>query len=120
NPQLEQPGSTEPISSRSAAFFPRSNRDSGVHLCTESSIRGLRLRNCFRVARCLSLSWNAFLAIEVAGSCHIDIFGALLLMVSAAALVRRWRATAAVGLGLAISEKFLPLPPPPPSWKRVC
>ena len=55
NPQLEQPGSAEPISSRGAAFFPRSNRDSGVHLCIQSSICGLRVRDCFRVARCLAL-----------------------------------------------------------------
>src|SRR6202023_880745 len=68
----------------------------------------------------LAFAWNPLLAIEVAGSGHIDIVGALLLMVSAAALVRRWRATAAVALGLAIAVKFLPLPPPPPSWKRVC
>ena len=54
NPQLEQPGSAKPVSSRSAAFFPRSHCDSGVHLCTESGICGLRVRNCFRVTRCLA------------------------------------------------------------------
>jgi len=40
----------------------------------------------------LVFAWNPLLAIEVAGSGHIDIVGALLLVVSAAALVRRWRA----------------------------
>jgi hypothetical protein len=59
------------------------------------------------------------LAIEVAGSGHIDIVGALLLVVSAAALVRRWRAIAAVGLGLAIAVKLLPLVLLPVYWKRV-
>jgi alpha-1,6-mannosyltransferase len=67
----------------------------------------------------LAFAWNPLLAIEVAGSGHIDIVGALLLMVSAAALVRRWRATAAVALGLAIAVKFLPVVLVPLYWKRV-
>ncbi len=67
----------------------------------------------------LVLAWNPLLAIEVAGSGHIDIVGALLLLVSAAALVRRWRATAAVALGLAIAVKFLPVVLLPLYWKRV-
>jgi alpha-1,6-mannosyltransferase len=67
----------------------------------------------------LAFAWNPLLAIEVAGSGHIDIVGALLLLVSAAALVRRWRATAAVGLGLAIAVKFLPIVLLPLCWKRV-
>src|SRR5207248_9952806 len=49
----------------------------------------------------------------------IDIVGALLLLVSAAALGRRWRAIAAVGLGLAIAVKFLPIVLVPLYWKRV-
>jgi len=67
----------------------------------------------------LAFAWNPLLAIEVAGSGHIDIVGALLLVVSAAALVRRWRATATVALGLAISVKFLPIVLVPLYWKRV-
>jgi len=67
----------------------------------------------------LAYAWNPLLAIEVAGSGHIDIVGALLLLVSGAALVRRWRATAAVALGLAISVKFLPVVLLPLYWKRV-
>jgi alpha-1,6-mannosyltransferase len=67
----------------------------------------------------LAFAWNPLLAIEVAGSGHIDIVGALLLLVSAAALVRRWRATAAVALGLAIAVKFLPVVLLPLYWKRV-
>src|SRR5579862_9566104 len=35
----------------------------------------------------LAFAWNPLLAVEVAGSGHIDIFGALLLVVSVAALV---------------------------------
>jgi alpha-1,6-mannosyltransferase len=67
----------------------------------------------------LAFAWNPLLAIEVAGSGHIDIVGALLLVVSGAALVRRWRATAAVALGLAIAVKFLPVVVLPLYWKRV-
>ncbi len=67
----------------------------------------------------LAFAWNPLLAIEVAGSGHIDIVGALLLVVSAAALVRRWRAIAAVALGLAIAVKFLPVVLLPLYWKRV-
>jgi hypothetical protein len=67
----------------------------------------------------LAYAWNPLLAIEVAGSGHVDIVGALLLVVSAAALVRRWRATAAVALGLAIAVKLLPVVLLPLYWKRV-
>jgi alpha-1,6-mannosyltransferase len=67
----------------------------------------------------LAYAWNPLLPIEVAGSGHIDIVGALLLVVSAAALLRRWRATAAVALGLAIAVKLLPVVLLPLYWKRV-
>jgi alpha-1,6-mannosyltransferase len=67
----------------------------------------------------LAFAWNPLLAIEVAGSGHVDIVGALLLVVSAATLVRRWRATAAVAVGLAIAVKFLPIVLLPLYWKRV-
>lgn len=67
----------------------------------------------------LAFAWNPLLAIEVAGSGHIDIVGALLLVLSAAALLRRWRAAAAVALGLAIAVKFLPIVLLPIYWKRV-
>ena len=67
----------------------------------------------------LVFAWNPLLAVEVAGSGHIDIVGALLLLVSAAALMRRWRATAAVALGLAVAMKFLPIVLLPLYWKRV-
>jgi hypothetical protein len=67
----------------------------------------------------LAYAWNPLLAIEVAGSGHIDIVGALLLAASAAALTRRWRATAAVALGLAIAVKLLPIVVLPLYWKRI-
>ena len=46
----------------------------------------------------LAYAWNPLLAIEVAGSGHIDIVGVLLLLVSFAALGRRWRAVAAASI----------------------
>jgi alpha-1,6-mannosyltransferase len=67
----------------------------------------------------LAYAWNPLLATEVAGSGHIDIVGALLLLVSFAALGRRWRAVAAVTFGLAVAVKLLPLVLLPLYWKRV-
>jgi alpha-1,6-mannosyltransferase len=67
----------------------------------------------------LAYAWHPLLAIEVAGSGHIDILGALLLVVSFAALGRRWRATAALAFGLAVAVKFLPIVLLPLFWKRI-
>jgi alpha-1,6-mannosyltransferase len=67
----------------------------------------------------LAYAWHPLLAIEVAGSGHIDIVGALLLLVSAAALLRRWRAVAAMAFGLAVAVKLLPIVLLPLYWKRV-
>ena len=72
-----------------------------------------------RVHLVLVYAWSPLLAVEVAGSGHIDIVGALLLVVSAAALGRRWRATAAVALGLAVAVRLLPIVLLPLYWKRV-
>ena len=81
----------------------------------------------FDVLRCtrrgahwaLAFAWHPLLAIEVAGSGHIDIVGVLLLLVSAAALLRRWRAIAAVAFGLSIAVKLLPIVLVPLYWRRV-
>lgn len=67
----------------------------------------------------LAYAWNPLLAIEVAGSGHIDILGTLLLVMSSAALLRRWRGIAAVTLGLAIAVKLLPIVLLPVYWRRV-
>ena len=67
----------------------------------------------------LAYAWHPLLATEVAGSGHIDIVGVLLLLVSAAALTRRWRAVAALAFGLAVAVKFLPIVLLPLYWKRV-
>ncbi len=67
----------------------------------------------------LAYAWNPLLATEVAGSGHVDIVGALLLLVSFAALGRRWRAVAAVTFALAVAVKFLPIVLLPLYWRRV-
>ena len=67
----------------------------------------------------LAYAWNPLLAIEVAGSGHIDIVGAMLLVISVAALARHWRALAAVAFGLAVAVKFLPIVLLPLYWRRV-
>jgi len=67
----------------------------------------------------LAYAWNPLLAMEVAGSGHIDIVGVLLLLISAAALARRWRTVAALAFGLAVAVKLLPIVLLPLYWKRV-
>jgi alpha-1,6-mannosyltransferase len=67
----------------------------------------------------LAYAWHPLLATEVAGSGHVDIVGVLLLLVSVAALVRGWRAVAALAFGLAVAVKFLPIVLLPLYWKRV-
>ena len=67
----------------------------------------------------LAYAWNPLLATEVAGSGHIDIVGVLLLLVSVAALGRRWRAVAALTFGLAVAVKLLPIVLLPLYWRRV-
>src|SRR6202035_735794 len=57
----------------------------------------------------LAYAWHPLIAIGVAGSGHIDIVGALLLLLSLAALARRWRMAAATAFGLAVAVKFLPI-----------
>lgn len=63
--------------------------------------------------------WNPLLAVEVAGSGHIDIVGTLLLVISIAALARRWRSIAALTLALSVAVKFLPIVLLPLYWKRI-
>jgi alpha-1,6-mannosyltransferase len=67
----------------------------------------------------LAYAWNPVLVVEVAGSGHIDIVGALLLLLSVAALGRRWRTVAAVAFGLSVAVKLLPIVLLPLYWRRV-
>jgi hypothetical protein len=67
----------------------------------------------------LAYAWHPLVATEVAGGGHIDILGLLLLVISVAALGRRWRALAAVAFGLAVAVKFLPIVLTPLYWRLV-
>jgi hypothetical protein len=67
----------------------------------------------------LAYAWHPLLATNVAGSGHVDIVGVLLLLVSAAALGRRWRMIAAIAFGLAVAVKFIPIVLAPLYWRRV-
>ena len=67
----------------------------------------------------LVFAWNPLLVTCVAQSGHIDILGVLLLLVSVAALQRRWRTFAAVAFGLAVAVKLLPIVLTPLYWRRV-
>jgi alpha-1,6-mannosyltransferase len=67
----------------------------------------------------LAYAWNPLLVICVTYSGHVDILGVLLLLLSAAALERRWRTFAAIAFGLAVAVKFLPIVLAPLYWRRV-
>lgn len=67
----------------------------------------------------LAYAWHPLLATEAVGSGHVDILGALLLVISLAALLRRWRTSAAVSFALAVAVKFLPIVLLPLLWKRI-
>ena len=78
------------------------------------------LRNGGRAAHwVLAYAWHPLLAIEVAGSGHIDIVGTLLLVISVAALGRRRRTVAAVAFALAVGVKLLPIVLLPLYWKHI-
>ena len=82
------------------------------------------LLDVLRTSKCgahlvLVFLWNPLLAVEVAGGGHIDILGTVLLVISIAALARRWRSIAALTLALSVGVKFLPIVLLPLYWKRV-
>ena len=67
----------------------------------------------------LAYAWNPLLAIEVAGSGHIDILGALLLVVSAVAACCGVACVAAVALALGRCSKVPSDCVVPLYWRRV-
>jgi len=67
----------------------------------------------------LAYAWHPLLAVEVAGSGHVDIVGVLFLLLSAAAMLRNWRAVTATAFALAVAVKFLPIILLPLYWKKV-
>ena len=89
------------------------------HFAIELLLLDILRRSGHGIPCVLAYAWNPLLATEVAGSGHIDIVGALLLLISFCALNRQWRAVAAVTFGLAVSVKFLPVVLLPLYWKCV-
>ena len=89
--------------------------DAAIVLVLFNLLRGMGLPEHW----VLAYTWHPLLAVEVAGSGHIDIVGVLFLLLSAAALVRNRRTVAAVLFGLAVMVKLLPIVLLPIYWKRV-
>jgi hypothetical protein len=69
--------------------------------------------------RVLAYAWNPLVALEVAGNAHVDVLGALFLVVAAWCLTERRRRLAATAWMLAIGVKLLPIVLAPLFWKRV-
>jgi hypothetical protein len=67
----------------------------------------------------LAYAWNPLVALEGAGNGHVDLLGALCLVLTAASLVQRRRTVAAVAFALGVGVKFLPATLAPLLWRRI-
>jgi len=67
----------------------------------------------------LAYAWNPLVALEGAGNGHVDLLGALCLVVTAASLTRGRRTVAAVAFALAVGVKFVPATLAPLLWRRI-
>jgi len=67
----------------------------------------------------LAYAWNPLVALEAAGSGHVDLLGALLLLCAAWCLAERRRTLATLAWTLAIGVKFFPIVLLPIVWRRV-
>ena len=67
----------------------------------------------------LAYAWNPLVALEGAGSGHVDLVGALLLVVAALLLTKRRTLLATLAFALAVAVKFLPVVLAPLYWRRV-
>jgi alpha-1,6-mannosyltransferase len=67
----------------------------------------------------LAYAWNPLVALEGAGNGHVDLLGALCLVLAAALLARGRRTVSAVAFALATGVKFLPVPLAPLFWDRI-
>ena len=67
----------------------------------------------------LAYAWNPLVALEGAGNGHVDLLGALCLVLAAALLAWERRTASAVAFALATGVKFLPLPLAPLFWGRI-
>ncbi len=69
--------------------------------------------------RVLLYVWNPLVMIEVAGSGHVDVLGACLLVLCFLALTETWLLVAAAAFVTAVEVKFLPVVLLPLLWRRV-
>jgi alpha-1,6-mannosyltransferase len=67
----------------------------------------------------LAYAWNPLVALEGAGNGHVDLLGALCLVLTAASLARGKRTVAAVAFALAVGVKFVPVILAPLFWRRI-
>jgi len=67
----------------------------------------------------LAYAWNPLVALEGAGNGHLDLLGALFLVLTAASIARGRRTVAAVAFALAVGVKFLPAILVPLFWGRI-
>lgn len=85
---------------------------------------GLALASVLRVTGqplgwALLYAWHPLLPLEGAGGAHVDLFGALLLVVSWLALLRARSGVAALAFAGAVMVKPLPLVLAPLFWRRI-
>jgi hypothetical protein len=64
-------------------------------------------------------AWNPLVAMEVASGGHLDVAGALLVVATAVAISRGYRAAAAATFAASVAMKFLPIVLAPLLWKRL-
>jgi hypothetical protein len=67
----------------------------------------------------LAYAWNPLVSLEGAGNGHVDLLGALCLIVTAFSLSRGRRMIAALALALGVAVKFLPVVLLPLLWRRI-
>jgi hypothetical protein len=67
----------------------------------------------------LAYAWNPLVALEGTGNGHVDLLGALCLVLTAASLARVRRTVAAVAFALGVGVKFLPAMLAPLLWRQI-
>ena len=67
----------------------------------------------------LAYAWNPLVALEGAGNGHVDLLGALCLVLTAASLARGRRTIASIAFALGVGVKFLPATLVPLLWRRI-
>jgi hypothetical protein len=67
----------------------------------------------------LAYAWNPLVALEGAGNGHVDLLGALCLVLTAASLARGRRTIASIAFAFGVGVKFLPATLVPLLWRRI-